>query len=93
MISSDQAHAADFANEAIVALQSANLSENGKTSLEMLCTVFEFQYYKIYLAPQERRIASTLDFKPGQSLMDFASILSKKARDSPKALLVPLAPV
>ena len=47
----------------------------------------------MYLAPQERRIASTLDFKPGQSLMDFASKLSKKARDSPKAPLVPLSPV
>ena len=88
-----QAYAADFANEAISALQSANWSENGKISLDRLRTVFEFQYYIMYLAPQERRVASTLDFKPDQSLMEFASKLSKRVRDSPKAPVVPVAPV
>ena len=88
-----QAYAADFANEAISALQSANWSEDGKISLDRLRTVFEFQYYVMYLAPQERRVASTLDFKPDQSLMEFASKLSKRVRDSPKAPVVPVASV
>lgn len=88
-----QAHAADFANEAITALQSAKWSENGKITLDRLRTVFEFQYYIMYLATQERRVASTIDFKPDQSLMDFASKLSKKLRDAPKAPVVPVAVV
>ena len=88
-----QAYAADFANEAISALQAANWTEDGKITLDRLRTVFEFQYYIMYLSPQERRTASTLEFKPDHSLMDFASKLSKRVRDSPKAPLVPVAPV
>ena len=38
-------------------------------------------------------MASTLDFKPDQSLMDFASKLSKRVQESPKAPTVPVAPV
>lgn len=88
-----QAYAADFANEAISALQSGNWSEDGKISLERLRTVFEFQCYIMYLTPQERRLASTLKFKPDQSLLDFASKLSKRVQEAPKAPTVPVAPV
>ena len=88
-----QANAADFANEAIAALQSAKWSNNGSITLDRLRTVLEFQYYIMFLTPQERRAASILDFKPDQSLMDFASKLSKKVKDAHKAPTVPVAPV
>ena len=88
-----QAHAADFANEAIAALQAANWVENGVLTVEKLRTVLEFQYYAMFLTPQERRIASSLDFKPDHSLIDFASKLGKKVRDAHKAPIVPVAPV
>ncbi|KAK3878420.1 hypothetical protein Pcinc_017004 [Petrolisthes cinctipes] len=45
----------------------------------------------MHLAPQERRIATTIDFKPGQSLMEFASKLNKKVRVVPKDPTVPFA--
>lgn len=47
----------------------------------------------MYLTTQERRVASTIQFKPDQSLMDFASKLSKNVSDAPKAPAVPTAVV
>lgn len=86
------AHAADTANEALTALQSTSWFEDGKLSAQRLRSILEFQYYILYLTPQERRFASTIDFKPGDRLLDFVSKLRRKMREAPPPS-APVAPV
>ncbi len=54
-----------------------------------LRSVLEFLCYIQYLSPIERRIASFIDFRPGDTLIDFGAKIAKKMRESPKASPTP----
>lgn len=93
-----QARASEIADDAITALE-GTWADNGAISLDRLRTVFEILFYVQYLTPVERRIASSLTLKPGDSLYDFSTKLSQKVKESPKvppvvsAASVSVAPV
>ena len=80
-----QARAANVANEAIDALNSASWLNSGTLTESRLRSLIEFLVYIQFLSPNERRIASSLDFKPGDSLMDYGNKIAKKLREAPKA--------
>ena len=80
-----QARAANVANEALDALRTASWLTNGSLTEERLRCLLEFLCYIQFLSPNERRIASSINFKPGDSLMDFGSQIAKKLREAPKA--------
>lgn len=79
------ARAADIINEAVESLQGAGWIENGVLSTERFRLVMEFQLYISFLNPQERRVASSLSFNIGESLLDFAAKLRKKLSEMPRA--------
>ena len=49
--------------------------------------IMEFQYYINLLTPEERRVASTLEFKLGDSLLDFASRIANKMKAQPPPVI------
>ncbi len=48
--------------------------------VERLRSILEFSHYIQYLPPDERGIASSIDFKPGDSLLAFGAKITKKLR-------------
>ncbi len=79
-----QASAANIAREAMESLTKASWLENGTLSESKLHSLIELICYIQYLSPAERRLASTIKFTPGDSLLNFGSRLGKKLKDSPK---------
>lgn len=66
-------HAAEKANEAIKALKYASWLEYETFPESRLRAVLEFQHYILYLTPQERCVASSLQFKLEHSLIEFGT--------------------
>ncbi len=84
-----QTRASNIANEAIDALHKASWFTNGTMAEVRLCSVLEFLCYIQYLPPIERRIASFIDSKPGDSFIDFSAKIAKKLRETTKASPMP----
>ncbi len=84
-----QARASNIANEAIDALNKASWFTNGAMTEVRLRSVLEFLYCIQYLSAIERHIASSIDFKPSDSLIDFGANIAKKLRETPKASPTP----
>ena len=78
-----QSRAAKLATEALRSLQASSCINNDQISTEHLRSLLEFQYFIMYLTPQERRVASSLDYKPGDSLLHFASKINQKLKVLP----------
>ena len=79
-----QGRAGEVATEAMENLTRANWFENGVMSQDRVRSLIEFLTYISCLTPSERRVASSLDFKPGMSLVDYAAKLAKRFSESPK---------
>ena len=75
-----QARAATLATEAVTSLRASSCIHNDQISLEHLRSLLEFQYFVMFLTPQERRVASSLDYKPGDSVLNFASKINRKLK-------------
>ena len=57
-------------------------------------TILEFQNYILFLNPEERRIASSLAFKQGDTLMTFSANNARKLEEMPRSPYAPpLAPI
>ena len=87
-----QAKSADIANEAIDSLTKASWLVDGALPVERLRKLLEIMTYIPFLVPHERRVASSLDFKPNEELIDFSAKLRKKLRESP-TVVAPAAPI
>merc|ERR1712035_262822 len=75
-----QARAATLATQAVTSLRASSCVHNDQISLEYLRSLLEFQYFVMFLTPQERRVASSLDYKPGDSVLSFASKINRKLK-------------
>ena len=78
-----QSRSAQLAAEAITSLRASACIQNDQISVEHLRSLLEFQYFVMFLTPQERRVASSLDYKPGDSLLNFASKINRKLKVLP----------
>ncbi len=58
--------------------KSGNWIQNGQISLEKLQVFLEFTSYVNYLTPRIRRVVSTIEIKPTDSLFYFAMKISNK---------------
>ena len=83
-----QSRAATLASEAITSLKASSCINNDTISTEHLRSLLEFQYFIMYLTPQERRVASSLDFKPGDSVLRLASKINQKLKVLPPSCQV-----
>ena len=83
-----QARSAELATDAITALNNSSWIQNGSVSEKSLRDILEFQYYISFLTPSERRIASGLEFKPGDNLLNFSSQIRKKLKQLPQQTYV-----
>ena len=81
-----QSRAAKLATEALTALRASSCIQNEQISTEHLRSLLEFQYFVMFLTPQERRVASSLDYKPGDSLLHIASQINRKLKVLPPSL-------
>ena len=71
-----QPRAAELAAEAIASLKEASWIENGTIPEECLCLLLQFQAFTLFLTPQEHCIASSLDYKYGDTLLDFFFLIN-----------------
>ena len=78
-----QSRAAKLATEAVTSLRASSCIHNEQISIEHLRDLIEFQYFVMFLTPQERRVASSLEYKPGDSLLHFASKINQKLKVLP----------
>ena len=78
-----QSRAAQLATEAVNSLRASSCIQNDHISVEHFRSLLEFQHFVMFLTPQERRVASSLDFKPGDSLLNFASKINRKLKVMP----------
>lgn len=78
-----QSRSAQLASIAVDSLKASSWIQNGVVTEEHFRTIIEFMYYINFLNPQERRIASTLEYKQSDSLLDFATKIGTKLRDAP----------
>lgn len=81
-----QPRAAMLATEAVNSLQASSCIQNNQISVEHVRSLLEFQYFVMFLTPQERRAASSLDYKPGDSVLNFASKIHQKLKVMPPSL-------
>ena len=63
-----QARSAQLANQAVSSLKASSWCQNGTLDEESFRLIMEFQYYIQLLSPEECHIASTLQYKKGESL-------------------------
>ena len=75
-----QARSAQLANQAVSSLKTSSWFTNGTIDEDSFRLIMEFQYYVQLLTPEERHIASTLQYSKGESLLDFSSKLAVKLR-------------
>ena len=78
-----QSCTAKLATEAITSVRASSCIHNEQISVEHLRSLLEFQYFAMFLTPQERRVASSLDYNPGDSLLHFASKINQKLKVLP----------
>ncbi len=72
-----QTLASSIANEAVDALNKASCLIDDALPVDQLCSILEFSQYIQYLPLNERRIASSIDFKPGDFLLAFGAKTSR----------------
>ena len=75
-----QARSAQLANQAVSSLKASSWFNNGSLDEDSFRLIMEFQYYIQLLTPEERHIASTLQYSKGESLLEFSSKLAVKLR-------------
>ena len=85
-----QARSAELATEAMNALKQSSWINNGYLSENSLRDILEFQYYISFLTPQERRIASAIEFKPGDNLLQFSTQIRKKLKEIQPSYVAPV---
>ena len=78
-----QAVTAQIAAEALESLKTANWIVNDSISVDRLRIILEYLMYVPLLTPQEKRLASSLDFKLDDTIFDFSLQIGKKLNQSP----------
>ena len=76
-----QAVTAQIANEALESLKAAQWIVNDQISVDRLKVILEYLMYVPLLTPQERRAASSLEFKLDETIINFAVKISKKLKE------------
>ncbi|MPC61248.1 hypothetical protein E2C01_055316 [Portunus trituberculatus] len=75
-----QTRSAQLANQAVSSLKASSWFQNGTLDEESFRLIMEIQYHIQLLNPEERHIASTLQYTKGASLLDFSTKLAVKLR-------------
>ncbi len=87
-----QALDSSFANEVIDALYKASWLIDDALPVGRLLSILKFSHNIQYLPPNERRTASSTDFKPDDSLLDFGAKIAKQLRQVLNLLFAPPRP-
>ena len=86
-----QARSAQLANQAISSLKTSSWITNGSIDEASFRLIMEFQYYIQLLTPEERHVASTIQFSKGESILNFSSKLAVKLRSQQPAYVAAAA--
>ncbi|XP_076061219.1 uncharacterized protein LOC143037001 [Oratosquilla oratoria] len=79
-----QAKSSTFVTEAIASLKQLQWIENDNISVARFQLVLEYLLFMLFLTPHERRIASSLDYTKDETLLHYATRLSKKLKEMPR---------
>ena len=83
-----QSRSAELATDALESLKTAGWIQNDVLTTENFYRIIEFQYYINFISPQERRIASSLQYTQNESLLDFDTKIGTKLKEIPPPQIV-----